>query len=344
MTESMVVHECYAFAARMVAGVDVSTTTERLVEAATQWARECVPIDTINRAIHDGVKVSLDSVGSGNDVRIVMTVLDRMTSVVSDAYVRELRTIVGEQRDSIHDLTAALLAGHPTSTMARECGIDIAESYVLLALSIPQHSDERDPALDPLVATRRKLRRIHAELTDRGGDTVLALLHSDGGTALLPANEPPTIPPEDLVAGLSAAAQVPITATLVTATPQELPTAATRAHELLDVVRRVERAPGLYRFDDLVLEYQFTRPGPGREYLGSLLDVLDNHPELLETLQRHVANDLNRQRTAHSLHVHTNTVDYRLRRISHLTGFDPTRTSDLWYLRSALLARSYRTG
>ncbi|WP_280381795.1 helix-turn-helix domain-containing protein, partial [Nocardia wallacei] len=49
-----------------------------------------------------------------------------------------------------------------------------------------------------------------------------------------------------------------------------------------------------------------------------------------------------RQRTARLLHVHTNTVDYRLKRIGQLTGFDPTQASGLWYLRSALVARTYR--
>jgi DNA-binding PucR family transcriptional regulator len=92
----------------------------------------------------------------------------------------------------------------------------------------------------------------------------------------------------------------------------------------------------------MALEYQLTRPGPGREYLGSLLDPLDDHPELLETLQRHISNNLNRQRTARLMHIHTNTIDYRLKRVAQLTGFDPTQPSGLWYLRSALVARSYR--
>ncbi|WP_174189768.1 PucR family transcriptional regulator, partial [Nocardia barduliensis] len=83
-------------------------------------------------------------------------------------------------------------------------------------------------------------------------------------------------------------------------------------------------------------------PGPAREHLGSLLDPLDEHPELLETLQVHIAHNLNRGRTARLLHVHTNTVDYRLKRIAQLTGFDPTMASGLWHLRSALVARTYR--
>ncbi|MBF6174026.1 PucR family transcriptional regulator, partial [Nocardia blacklockiae] len=170
--------------------------------------------------------------------------------------------------------------------------------------------------------------------------TTLALLSTDGGTLLLPTHT--TTPPLDtLTTTLSHAARVPITATVVTAPTPTIPTATDQAHQLLDMVTRLHSEPGLYRFDDLALEYQLTRPGPGREYLGSLLDPLDHHPELLQTLQTHIAHNLNRQRTARLLHVHTNTVDYRLKRIGQLTGFDPTQASGLWYLRSALVARSY---
>lgn len=55
---------------------------------------------------------------------------------------------------------------------------------------------------------------------------------------------------------------------------------------------------------------------PGHEYLGSLLDPLDDHPELWETLQRHIGNNLNRQRTARFVHIHPNTIDHRLKRVA----------------------------
>ncbi|WP_306362874.1 CdaR family transcriptional regulator [Nocardia sp. CC227C] len=356
---------CLEIAVSMLDGRDIPTKTERLHEAAAQWAREGVPIDTIHHAIHEGFKIGFDLVVSaatsryrGDDelrlspgdytslidgAKLVVEMLDRMTSTVSLAYVRELRAVVSEHHTAVHTLTSALLGGHPTSTMARECGIEIAESYSVLALTIPPHPEESDPTIDGKVVARRKLRRVQAELATRCADAALSLLSVDGGTILIPVTAKRPEELDDLVTDLSRAARVPITATTVSATPSEIPTAAEQAHDLLDMVHRLHCVRGLYRFDDLALEYQLTRPGPGREYLGSLLDRLDEHPELLETLQRHIANNLNRQRTARVLHVHTNTVDYRLKRIAQLTGFDPTQASGLWYLRSALVARSYRT-
>jgi len=82
-----------------------------------------------------------------------------------------------------------------------------------------------------------------------------------------------------------------------------------------------------------------TRPGPGRRHLRQILEPLDASPELLETLEIHISHDLNRQRSARQLHLHTNTVDYRLKRIAQLTGFDPTRPSGIRHLQAALVAR-----
>ncbi|GGN79920.1 PucR family transcriptional regulator [Nocardia rhizosphaerihabitans] len=344
---------CLEFAVSMLDGRDIPNKLQRLQDAASGWAREGVPIDTIHHSIAEGFKIGLDLVVANasvkdydnlvDGVKMVMEMLDTITAQVSLAYVRELRGVVSEHHTAVHTLTSALLGGHSTSTMARECGIAIAETYAVLALAIPPHREEANPALDAKVVARRKLRRVQAELAKRCGDSALSLLSVDGGTVLIPADTFDREGLAALVAQLSQAAQVGITAAMVETSTTGVPDAADQAHELLDMVQRLEVTSGLYRFDELALEYQLTRPGPGREFLGSLLDPLDQYPELLETLQRHIANNLNRQRTARVLHVHTNTVDYRLKRIGQLTGFDPTQPSGLWYLRSALVARSYRS-
>ncbi|MEC3919764.1 PucR family transcriptional regulator [Nocardia sp. CDC160] len=346
-----VTRACLELAVSMLDGQDIPAKTGRLSEAAAGWAREGVPIDTVLHSIHEGFKLGMDRVmaqATTNDhenliegAKLVVTMLDTINAVVARAYVREHKAVVSEHHTAVHTLTSALLGGHPTSTMARECGIEIADAYYVLALAIPKHPDERHPRLDGKVVARRKLRRLQAELATRCGDTALALLSVDGGTILVPTTTRADEHLDELIAQLATAARVPITAALVIAAPAEIPAAADRAHELLDMVQRLDCVAGLYRFTDMALEYQLTRPGPGRETLGALLDPLDAHPELLHTLQCHIANNLNRQRTARIMHIHTNTVDYRLKRICQLTGFDPTLTADLWQLRSALIARSF---
>ncbi|WP_067691011.1 PucR family transcriptional regulator [Nocardia jejuensis] len=358
---------CLELAIGMLDGEDLPAETERLRDAAAQWAREGVPIDTIHHAVHEGFRIGVDVVVTNAasrqlrtdatgpvltagdyenllyGLRLVVRMLDRMTTEISLAYVRELRSVVSEHHTAVHTLTSALLGGHSTSTMARECGIEIAPSYHVLAVSIPPHPQEFDIRVDGKVVARRKLRRVQAELATRCGASALSLLSVDGGTILIPSGASSPADLDELIAGLSEAAEVSVMATVVTAVPREVPGAVEQARELLDMVQRLQCERGLYGFDELALEFQLTRPGPGREYLGSLLDPLDAYPELVDTLRRHISNNLNRRRTARLLHVHTNTIDYRLKRIGHLTGFDPTQLTGLWYLRSALVARSYRT-
>ncbi|AYF79246.1 PucR family transcriptional regulator [Nocardia yunnanensis] len=347
-----VTRTCLELAAGVLEGRDVAAKIERLQRAGADWAREGIPIGTIHRAVHDGFALGfdliVDATGPEDYARLAVTarrlfeVLAMVDSAFAVAYVREHRAVVAEHHTAVHTVASALLAGHPTSTMARAGGVEIDESYDILALSIPPHPGESDPRVDGEVVARRKLRRVQSALADRGAGRALSLLSADGGTVLLPASEVAVGELDDLVAGLSTAAQVPITATVIRAATPDIPGAAEQAHELLDMVHRLEGKPGLHRFDALAMEYQLTRPGPGREYLGTLLDPLDEHPELLETLRRHIGNDLSRRHTARLLGVHTNTVDNRLKRIGQLTGFDPAQPSGLWYLRSALVARSYR--
>ncbi len=214
----------------------------------------------------------------------------------------------------------------------------LADSYLVLALSVPSHPDENDPAIQSTVAARRKLRRVQAELATVCGRSPLSMLSTEGGTVLIPGvHDEEWI--EALVHRLTTAAEVPLTVTAEQADIADIPTTADQVHELLSLAHQLHRPAGLYRMDDLVLEYQLTRPGPGRRHLRQILEPLDASPELLETLEIHISHDLNRQRSARQLHLHTNTVDYRLKRIAQLTGFDPTRPSGIRHLQAALVAR-----
>ncbi|MFE7740733.1 PucR family transcriptional regulator [Nocardia sp. NPDC057455] len=342
---------CLELSVSMLDRQNIPAKTGRLAEAAADWAREGVPIDTILHSIHEGLKLGMDLIFSNvtvkdyailvDGVKLVVEMLDLMSATVARAYVREHKAAVSEHHTAVHTLTSALLGGYATATKAREYGIGIADEYSVLALDIQKHPDERHPMLDGKVVARRKLRRLQAELATRCGDNALALLSVDGGTILIPTATLSDERLDELLAQLSAAARVPVTAVVVTTSVTGVPGAADRAHEVLDMVRRLQCAPALYRFADMALEYQLTRPGPGRETLGALLDPLDHHPELLQTMRSYISNNLNRQRTARSLQIHTNTVDYRLKRISQLTGLDPTTTSGVWQLRSALIARTF---
>ncbi|MEU1408891.1 PucR family transcriptional regulator [Streptomyces sp. NPDC005728] len=83
------------------------------------------------------------------------------------------------------------------------------------------------------------------------------------------------------------------------------------------------------------------RAAYSRTVLGPLLDTgSDSATALLNTLEVFLAHDGSWARTAESLHVHVNTVHYRIQRIEHFTGRDLSRLRDRLDLWAALLCRT----
>ncbi|HAM81290.1 CdaR family transcriptional regulator [Ornithinibacillus bavariensis] len=60
-----------------------------------------------------------------------------------------------------------------------------------------------------------------------------------------------------------------------------------------------------------------------REFINKIMHLLGNEKNLLETLKVYFANNLNSKRTANELHIHINTLHYRLNQIEALTQLNP---------------------
>jgi hypothetical protein len=137
---------------------------------------------------------------------------------------------------------------------------------------------------------------------------------------------------------LGRGAGVEVTVAVARVVPGEVPAGVGLVRELLEVVRVHRRPAGVYELDDLLLEYQLSRPGPARERLAGMLVPLAERDDLMATLRCYLGNARDRRRTAADLHVHANTVDYRLRQVGRLTGLDPTRDDQLPRIVAALVA------
>ncbi|MCX4097127.1 helix-turn-helix domain-containing protein [Nocardia sp. alder85J] len=149
---------------------------------------------------------------------------------------------------------------------------------------------------------------------------------------------------DTLVARLERAAGAPITVAAVDTDRDDIPHAVEFAHELLDLAVRLDRGPGLYRFEDLACEYQLGRPGTANEKIRSVLAPLQTEPELERMLWEFLAAG-GRAATAQRLGVPVGVLRRRLARVTELTGLDPSRATDLWYLRSSMIARAiHRSG
>jgi hypothetical protein len=263
-----VTRACLDLSVSVLEGHDVAAKVDQMAAAAAGWARLGVPLDTVLHWIHEAFNRGLDRMtaqagGAGLDlvarVKSMVERLDAMSSAVARVYVCEHWAATGGRQHAAQRLAATLLSGFPAAPMARECGITLAEEFFVMALAIPRHHEDRRPAACGGDTTPRPV-RLQIALAERCGENALALLGRDGGTILIPTNENSDEALDDLVAQLSVAAGTAITSSVVNAPIADVPSAAQRAHELLDIACRVPSTPKLYRFSELALEYQLTRP------------------------------------------------------------------------------------
>ncbi len=141
------------------------------------------------------------------------------------------------------------------------------------------------------------------------------------------------------VRALGRAAGADVTVAVVAAAPPAVAAAAALAKDVLDVAVAHGNPPGLYRLEDVLVEFHLSRVSAATPRLAALLEPLTERPELRDTLLCFLRSGQNRRRTASTLHLHPNTVDYRLRRVAELTGLDPTAARDAIAFQAALTAQ-----
>lgn len=323
----------------------ITAQLEQVRRITRAWSRQGVSIDAIHRAVRNAGDQAFDRVVTSTTardphrmatvVKRFLQVRERLTAAVSVAYIQDVGGRVGHLRTPLHRLASAL-AGDGQDMPH---GAPVADSYAVLALSIPRGDGSEGATGQAGEATLERVRRA---LTEYRALSTLSVLGVHGGTVLVPASDAGREPLDALLADLSRAARTPLTAAVLYGARTQIRQVADGAHELLDVAQRLHMRAGLYEFGDLALEYQLTRPGPAMNRLAAAIDPLEQHPGLLQTLLLYIQNNLRRQDTARMLNLHRNTVDYRLRRIQELTGYDPAKQSGLFHLQCALIAHAYR--
>ncbi|MFC6928925.1 PucR family transcriptional regulator [Actinomadura yumaensis] len=188
---------------------------------------------------------------------------------------------------------------------------------------------------------RRTIRRVQSALDAHQQADVLTALTTDGGTVLLPLTPDASAQLPALLARIGEATARPATAAVAAAGALDaVPDALGEAEEVAALVHRLDLPPGLYRLDDVLLEYQLTRPGRALTRLAAKLEPLAGNPVLLETARCFVRHGHNRSRTSTELRIHRNTLDYRLGRITKITGLDLADPRGVRLLDAAVTARA----
>ncbi|MFJ7270283.1 PucR family transcriptional regulator [Streptomyces sp. NPDC099050] len=298
----------------------------QLIEWSARRAEERVPLEAVIAAYLIGAEVwwqTLTEVAEPGELAgaggKLLACLHAALPAVVLAHQNAQEDIHSEDKRVRRALLGALLAGRPYEELADLARVPVEGEHEVVAFSFGS-----DPPT----------RLVQSSLDAFTGIPVL--MDHVARIALLPGR--PDVP--GLVARLEGdVGRTVLAAAARSCAPTAVPAAAQEAGRVLDLVRRLGRPPGCYRLDDVLLEHQIARPGDGLMLLAAKLDPLEDHPFLLETLRVFVERGLNRRRTALELCVHRNTLDYRLQRVSALTGLDLAVPAQARLIQAALVAR-----
>jgi len=256
------------------------------------------------------------------------------TTHAAEVYIEaeEQLAATGERvrRDLLEDLVAGMpVAAGPRLDAARAAGLEPGTPcLVISAVATPAADDEsllRSAAtalaravggvLVPLTVVRHGKIDLVARAPSGGTDDVQHRLEQaqrrlrDGGLSL-------AIGVSTVVSGLDQIADAYREAELARASLHSAP--------------GVVALTAMSAFDYLTLRRDATAsrliPGPIRQFV---IDDARHGGVLIATLREYVACDLNARRAAERLHIHVNTVHYRLGKITERTGCDLHRFADL---------------
>ena len=257
---------------------------------------------------------------------LVMRYVDEVSAAVAQAYLEERQQLVSEEERSARDLFEAVVHGRELGAglgeVAARRRFPLASAYQPFVVRSVGHAGRRHA--DIAAALRR--------------DGILALTEGDRVAGLLAAG------------GRERLRGLPGLVVISDPVPQEdLATAIgeVRAVAELAEARELSGEIDLGRFPlELLL---LAAPRHARRVADAVLGALgsgeDGRPsELVTTLEAFVAENFDRRRTAERLHVHPNTLDYRMRRMRELTGLDFRSADALAMLVLAVRQRALRAG
>lgn len=124
----------------------------------------------------------------------------------------------------------------------------------------------------------------------------------------------------------------------------EIPAGYREAAYVARLLEAGRRPGGTYRMADVLVEYAATREKVVAERLVAMIGPLRRHPVLRDTLIALIDSDGNRNKAARALFVHRSTLEYRLRRISEITGVDLATARGVQQLALALVADAMAEG
>jgi sugar diacid utilization regulator len=288
--------------------------------------------------VGDDVPAYLMTFGSdrrGDDMSLLVT--EHAATICGVILGRE-RIVAAAARQVRDDLVEGLLIGAgrdsgEVARWARHLGYDATRDHRVLAVTLAAGPARPEGAA--AAARKRLAAAIDHFFTTRAPGAITSVRDDE---VVLVVPDPPGHPEGDarrLSAGCLARMREAFPAAMITIgiggpcrDPADIARSYGQARRTIDAVLRLGRPGQAVAFEDLGIHrllLQVPDLAELRSFAAEILGKLDGHDrqrggELLTTLACYFRENSSPQRTARSLHVHPNTVAYRIRRIQEITG------------------------
>jgi hypothetical protein len=305
--------------------------------AARADARAGIPLEDAVRAYQVGglvgwrtfraVSKPHESAAATLGTERFLSFVERVSAAVSAAYMEEGERLGLPEERRWRALLDALCENRPIDadlkTLAAQLGFPLDQSYRLFA-AFGVESAESGPTLSSYLRSQGLLPAFE-------GDLVIGLAPADFNR-------------KDALATRSE-----VFALFEPVARNELADGLIQVRQLVEIARTLGRS-GEVSEGDLLLERLLAgSPRLAAQLQRLVLSPLDRRDDghdagLSKTLEVFVTNALERKTTAGLLHVHPNTLDYRLKQIKELTGIDLHQPDDLAMVALALKLSSVKGG
>jgi sugar diacid utilization regulator len=276
----------------------------------------------------------------------IMRHVDEMSRHVAEAFLNELQSAWSDRevvrRDLLDDLVSGQGDTERVRRLARTLKLSLANRYVVVVLRGPDAlaEEQAEQALAARVALRRivELARRHLRA---GCSSVLVGMRHGEVVALCPSEEVDAV--DEIRRCAVTLAEALADADVCVGVGDSHGGLAGIAASYAEARDAAEIAVGIgvtgrpLYFDEVLIDHMIRSTPHADRILGSTLRPLleydeSKQAELVPTLRAYVSSGFNLTRSAEVLHVHPNTVTYRLRRIRELSGRDPQSPDDLLLL------------
>jgi hypothetical protein len=286
-------------------------------------AAEGMPLEDLLHAYRLGGRLAwqalLDAAGEEDrdgllvGAEILMRYIDLVSATVAQAYLDARQLAVSEEERGLRALLLALCEDEDplhadTSALAARVGVPLTRDYRPFAIAIAEESAIR-----------------HGQMAaNLRSQSILALTEGDRVSGLLAEGQELRPPPGTLMALDAPAVRGALSAGLE------------QVRMVIDLGRRLGRT-GLLNPEDIAVEMLLasspkTAESLSRRVFEPLRAGTGRRAALEETLNVFLASQTDRRAAAATLHIHPNTLDYRLRRIEELTGLRLAEPRDLTLL------------